>query len=79
MIELRMVPVSGELCETHKAKHFAVRTRGQWLFCAQGDRVAIGWKGHYRIEGPAFVYVDRDTGRTSTILGYPTNQLTRIG
>src|SRR5215475_6774968 len=36
---------------------------------------AIGWKGHYRIEGPAFVYVDRDTGRTSTILGYPTNQL----
>ena len=20
---------------------------------------AIGWKGHYRIEGPAFVYVDR--------------------
>ena len=24
---------------------------------------AIGWKGHYRIEGPAFIYVDRDTGR----------------
>jgi len=40
---------------------------------------AIGWKGHYRIEGPAFVYVDRDTGRTSTILGYPTDQLTHSG
>ena len=40
---------------------------------------AIGWKGHYRIEGAAFVYVDRDTGRTTTILGYPTNQLTHIG
>ena len=40
---------------------------------------AIGWKGHYRIEGPAFVYLDRDTGRTSTILGYPTHQLTHIG
>ena len=40
---------------------------------------AIGWKGHYRIEGPAFVYVDRDTGRPSTILGYPTHQLTHIG
>jgi hypothetical protein len=40
---------------------------------------AIGWKGHYRIEGPAFIYVDRDTGRTSTILGYPTHQLTHIG
>src|ERR1700704_5106456 len=40
---------------------------------------AIGWNGHYRIEGPAFIYVDRDTGRTSTILGYPTHQLTHIG
>ena len=40
---------------------------------------AIGWKGHYRIEGAAFVYVDRDTGRTTTILGYPTHHLTHIG
>ena len=40
---------------------------------------AIGWKGHYRIDGPAFIYVDRDTGRISTILGYPTHQLTNIG
>jgi hypothetical protein len=38
---------------------------------------AIGWKGRYRIEGPAFVYSDRDTGRTSTILGYPTDELTQ--
>jgi Phage integrase family len=29
---------------------------------------AVGWQGRYRIEGPAFAYVDRDTGRTSTIL-----------
>jgi hypothetical protein len=36
---------------------------------------AIGWKGRYRIEGPAFSYVDRDTGQVSTILGYPTQQL----
>ena len=27
---------------------------------------AIDWKGHYRIEGPAFVYTDRDSGRTTT-------------
>ena len=40
---------------------------------------AIGWKGHYCIEGPAFIYVDRDTGRTSTIFGYPTHQLTHVG
>ena len=25
---------------------------------------AIDWKGHYRIDGPAFVYSDRDSGRT---------------
>jgi hypothetical protein len=30
---------------------------------------AIGWKGNYRIEGRAFIYSDRDAGRTITILG----------
>ena len=35
----------------------------------------IDWKGHYRIEGAAFVYVDRKTGGTRTILGYPTQKL----
>ena len=38
---------------------------------------AIGWKGRYRIEGPAFVYSDEDTGRVATILGYPTDKLTQ--
>jgi hypothetical protein len=38
---------------------------------------AIGWKGRYRIEGPAFVYPDDDTGRVTTILGYPTDKLTQ--
>ena len=36
---------------------------------------AIDWKGNYRIEGAAFVYTDRDTGRTTTILGYLTEKL----
>jgi hypothetical protein len=36
---------------------------------------AIAWKGRYRIDGSAFVYSDRQTGRTSTILGYPTDKL----
>jgi hypothetical protein len=36
---------------------------------------AIGWKGRYRIEGPAFIYSDEDTGRVPTILGYPTDKL----
>src|ERR1700738_1927147 len=38
---------------------------------------AIGWKGRYRIEGPAFIYSDEDTGRGATTLGYPTDKLTR--
>jgi hypothetical protein len=40
---------------------------------------AIGWKGRYRLEGPAFVYSDQDTGRVATILGYPTDNLSQIG
>jgi hypothetical protein len=36
---------------------------------------AIDWTGYYRIEGAAFAYWDRDTGRTTTVLGYPTNLL----
>ena len=36
---------------------------------------AIGWKGRYHIEGSSFVYSDRDTGRVTTILGYPVDKL----
>src|SRR5580692_9556283 len=39
---------------------------------------AIGWKGRYRLDGPAFVYSDHDTGRVATILGYPTDKLSQI-
>jgi hypothetical protein len=39
---------------------------------------AIGWKGRYRIEGAAFIYVDRDSGRITTTLGYPTHKLIQI-
>src|ERR1700731_3036676 len=39
---------------------------------------AIGWKGHYRVEGPSFIYADRDTGRVTAILGYPTDKITRV-
>jgi hypothetical protein len=40
---------------------------------------AIGWKGRYRIEGPAFVYSDNDNGQITTSFGYPTKQLAQIG
>ncbi len=39
---------------------------------------AIGWKGNYQIDGDAFVFIDRDTARVTTILGYPTRRLAQI-
>jgi hypothetical protein len=40
---------------------------------------AIGWKGNYHIDGRAFVYADRETGRIITILGYPTAKIAQMG
>ncbi len=40
---------------------------------------AIGWKGNYQIQGDAFVFIDRDTARTTTVLGYPTHRLAQLG
>jgi len=34
----------------------------------------IGWTGVYRIDGAAFVYLDKDSGNVRTILGYPTQR-----
>jgi hypothetical protein len=39
----------------------------------------VDWRGRYRIEGPAFVFVDRKTRATRAILGYPTQKLERFG
>ena len=39
----------------------------------------IDWKGNYRINAPAFVDSDRDTGRVISILGYPTDKLDDTG
>ena len=40
---------------------------------------AIGWKGNYSIEGRAFVYADRESGRVTAILGYPTAKIAQLG
>ena len=37
----------------------------------------IAWPGSYRLDGPAFVYTDRQSRRVSTILGYPTHLLAK--
>ena len=42
-------------------------------------RFAIGWKGNYQISGDTFVFIDRDTARVTTILGYPTRRLSQLG
>jgi hypothetical protein len=42
-------------------------------------RFAIGWKGKYRTDGDAFVYIDRDTGHIVTILGYPIRRIAEWG
>ena len=39
---------------------------------------AIDWKGRYRIDGSALVYIDRETGNLTTIHGYPTHKLTQM-
>ena len=40
---------------------------------------AIEWMGTYDIDGPAFVYTERDSGRVRTILGYPTRDILKQG
>ena len=39
---------------------------------------SIEWKGNYRIEGAAFIFVDRHARRTRAILGYPTLKLQHL-
>jgi hypothetical protein len=39
---------------------------------------AIEWKGSYRIEGDAFTYFDNESGRVTTLYGYPTTQILDI-
>jgi hypothetical protein len=39
---------------------------------------AIDWKGNYCIEGRAFVYADRKSGRVTAILGYPTAKIAHL-
>lgn len=42
-------------------------------------RFAIGWKGKYQIQGDAFVFIDNDSGRIVTILGYPVRRIAEWG
>jgi hypothetical protein len=44
-----------------------------------GTSFAIEWKGNYRIDGDLFVYVDRNTGRMVSVLGYPAPHIAKLG
>jgi hypothetical protein len=39
----------------------------------------VAWTGQYRVEGPAFLYTERDSKRVATMFGYPIRQLAQIG
>src|SRR6516164_9602595 len=66
------------------ADHLAVRLARDGdpedvYFEETDTRFAIGWKGKYRIDGDAFVYLDKDSGRVVTILGYPVRRIAEWG
>ena len=41
-------------------------------------KLTIGWNTDYKIEGEAFMVVERGTGAARTILGYPTEEIQRL-
>jgi hypothetical protein len=63
-------------CDGHLALRLACQGDPEPFHIEETDTsFAIDWKGHYRIEGDAFIYTDRDTARITTVLGYPTAKL----
>ncbi len=36
---------------------------------------SVVWKGQYQIDGEAFVYAEKGSGRVRAILGYPTRRI----
>ena len=64
--------------QDHLAARLAREGDPEEVYCEETDtRFAIGWKGEYRIDGDAFVYIDRDSGRMVTILGYPIRRIAK--
>jgi hypothetical protein len=68
-------PVSFRVLAKGNAKKSRPRT---FLIEENETTFTIDWKGSYRIEGAAFVYMDRETGRLATIHGYPTHKLIQM-
>lgn len=66
--------------EDHVAVRLARDGDPEEVYFEETDtRFAIGWKGKYRIDGDAFVYIDKESGRIVTILGYPVRRIAEWG
>jgi hypothetical protein len=64
----------------HLAARVARNGDPEGLYFEETDSsFAIGWKGNYQIDGDAFIFIDRDTARVTTILGYPARRLAQLG
>jgi hypothetical protein len=42
-------------------------------------RFVITWRGRYRLDGDAFVFMDARSGRVTAFLGYPVRQIAALG
>ena len=66
--------------EDHLAARLARDGDPEEVYFEETDtRFAIGWKSKYRIDGDAFIYIDRDSGRIVTILGDPIHRIAEWG
>ena len=76
--------VTGDAWLLDPADHLAARVARDGdpedVYLEETDtNFAIEWKGEYRIDGDAFVYIDRDSGRIIAILGYPIGRIAELG
>jgi hypothetical protein len=66
------------------ADHLAARSardgEPEKIYFEETDTSLVsGWRRNYQIDGHAFVFIDRDTARITTVLGYPTRRLAQLG
>lgn len=48
-------------------------------FAETDSNFAIDWNGNYSIDGDVFIYIDRNSARVVSILGYPTRRIAQLG
>ena len=66
--------------EDHLAARLARDGDPEQIHFEESDTTfAIAWKGKYRIDGDAFVYIDKESSRILTILGYPVRRIAEWG